>query len=127
MKKILNLTQHNATAEQLAEGVCEPTPADKETIKSLLTFDKNVLEHKKLIDDRASALVELINKNYEDVWKVLIGGAPFLMAPLERALKRHGYTPVYSFTDRVTVETAQPDGTVIKTAVFKHLGFIEAV
>lgn len=62
MKKVLNLTQHALTSEQLEAGVCEPTPADKETIKALLTFDKNVLEYPKLIDDRASALVELVNK-----------------------------------------------------------------
>lgn len=127
MKKILNLTQHALTPEQIEAGVCEPTPEDKEFIKKLLTFNKSVIGNKKLIENRAYALVDVVNKNYADVWKVLIGGAPFLMAPLERALKKCGYTPVYSFTDRVSVETTQPDGSVVKTAIFKHLGFIEAV
>jgi hypothetical protein len=30
----------------------------------------------------------------------------------------------YSLIARVSIDTPQPDGSVVKTSVFKHLGFI---
>lgn len=56
--------------------------------------------------------------------KAMIGGAPYLMAPLERELMRRGVAPVYALSDRVSEEQAQPDGTVRKVNVFKHVGFL---
>lgn len=57
--------------------------------------------------------------------RVMIGGAPYLMAPLERMLKKSGYRPVYSFSERRSVEETLPDGSVKKTAVFAHVGWVE--
>lgn len=58
-------------------------------------------------------------------WRVMIGGAPYLMAPLEEALLKRGLRPVYAFSKREIVETPLPDGGVEKKMIFRHLGFIE--
>jgi hypothetical protein len=55
---------------------------------------------------------------------VMLGGHPALMHPLHEALARAGFCPVYAFSARVSSETLNEDGEVIKTSVFKHLGFI---
>jgi len=118
---ILNLTQHAATAEQLLAGVVEPHPAAKLTVKEVLTFEE--LPSAALILQRAETLAMYAS----DHTHVMIGGAPFFMGPLEQALRRRGVTPLYAFTRRETEEVHQPDGSVKKTAVFKHAGFVWAV
>ena len=117
---ILNLTQHPATEEQVAEGVTEP--ADKAGIKKLLTFDD--LPSKAEIERTAEALA-LVAADSGAEW-ALIGGAPFFMSALERALKNVGVSPVYAFSRREVVETVAENGAVVKTAVFRHAGFIPA-
>ncbi len=37
--------------------------------------------------------------------------------------KQAGYTPVYATTERVAIEQAQPDGSVVLQKVFKHKAF----
>lgn len=54
----------------------------------------------------------------------MIGGPPFLMSTLESSLSVVGVTPCYAFSKRVSVDETQPDGSVKKTAVFKHEDFI---
>lgn len=56
----------------------------------------------------------------------MVGGAPFFMAPLEAALRAVNIIPVYAFSKRESVEEKQPDGSVKKTQVFKHAGFVPA-
>lgn len=116
---ILNLTQHNATLEQIEAGVTEPS--DKKEIQDLLTFNK--MPTREEILDRASKLCHLAHCYGAD--KVLIGGAPYLMGALEDELERTGITPVYSFSERVSVEKTDTDGTVRKTNEFRHVGFVE--
>jgi hypothetical protein len=55
----------------------------------------------------------------------MIGGAPYLMGALEKALRECGFTPVYAFSKRESIDQPQPDGSVRKVAVFRHLGFVE--
>ena len=117
--KILNLTQHMATPEQVVMGVFEPE--NKTRIQELLTF--NSLPTREEINDRAMAIASYAGCQ-TDCTHAMIGGAPYLMPALEHALTFQGITPLYSFTERVSVETVQPDGTVKKTAVFKHIGFV---
>lgn len=118
--RILNLTQHPATAEQRESGVFEPH--DKELVKELLTFED--VPSSKDITRRARALrdVALGHK----CSKVMIGGAPFFMAPLENALTQEGILPLYAFSKREVVEEVLEDGQVKKTAVFRHIGWVEA-
>ena len=122
---ILNLTQHQATADQIADGVYEPSIKVKEQIKALLTFDKAVLTDPSLIRNSVAELVQLV-KN-EGAYSVMLGGAPFFMGPLANALTEAGVEVVFSFTDRVSVDVKNEDGTITKTSVFKHLGFVPHV
>lgn len=74
--KILNLTQHAATPEQIAAGVFEPQ--DKEAVRELLTFE--TLPTKEEIHSRAVKLT--IEALEHDVKAAMIGGAGYLMSEL---------------------------------------------
>jgi hypothetical protein len=129
----LNLTQHSATPEQVAAGVVDLTGDDLEYLKNLLTFDhiKATLHRY----DRAERLAEMV-KNiklqgnpdhlHEDGTAIhcMIGGAPFLMGPLEAALLKDNRVPVYAFSVRESVEKTQADGSVHKVNIFRHGGFV---
>lgn len=123
---MFNLTQHRATPDQVAEGVFEPAPDVKGEIQKLLTFDGMPTAYE--IRDRAISLAYLCAEITAGVTnKVMIGGAPFLMPALERELRKLGMNPYYAFSAREVVEETAADGTVKKSAVFKHRGFIPAV
>ena len=113
---IYNLTQHVATPEQ-AVNVIEP--ANKAEIQELLTFETppTIAE----IQKRASALARQVP---EGIMLAMIGGAPYLMSSLEKELTFRGIQPLYSFSERVSVEEKQNDGTVVKKSVFRHKNFV---
>ena len=121
MATILNLTQHNATPDQLEAGVVELPVETKNMLKSLLDFQEIPSYEEVLV--RAIAITALARG--AGVTQVMIGGAPYLMSGLEATLKDNGITPLYAFSKRVVTETTQEDGTVVKTAEFKHIGFVE--
>ena len=50
---ILNITQHKATKEQIADGIVQPSADDKVTIERILTFDKITNCTQESIEDRA--------------------------------------------------------------------------
>jgi len=62
----------------------------------------------------------------ESNFAVMIGGAPWLMAPLEANLKLNGIKVLYAYSERVSEEIENEDGSVSKRNIFKHLGFYEA-
>lgn len=118
--KIVNLTQHDSTLEQQDQGVVEPS--DKVAVRNLLTFNDIPSREQMLV--RASKLAAVaVNMKAE---AAMIGGAPYFMSALERALKAQGVKPLYAFSARESVDVAQPDGSVRKMTVFRHLGFVEA-
>ena len=119
MTKILNLTQHAATADQSAQGVFEPR--EKANVQQLLTFD--ILPTREDIVARAETLAQIAEA--ENASKAMVGGAPYLMGALECALKKRGIQPLYAFSVRESVEETLPTGEVIKKNVFRHLGFVE--
>lgn len=123
---MLNLTQHALTAEQWRDGAVEPEADVKAQIQELITFDRSVMEHPEQILNRAKALVSLIKREYPLVNQAMVGGALYFMPTLVRELKEAGIQPYFSYTDRVSQETHNPDGSVTKTLVFKHLGWVEA-
>lgn len=116
---ILNLTQHPASAEQIAGGVVEPT--DKGSLRSLLTFVG--MPSKSDVKDRAKKIAEVASE--EGFEAAMIGGAPYLMAPLQEALKAAGVTPLYAYSERKSEEFTDENGEVKKRGVFRHLGFVE--
>lgn len=115
---ILNMTQHKPTPDQLKVGVFDYAP---KMIGELLTFSE--IPSASEMAERARTLT-LITKN-SGAMRVMIGGAPFFMSTLERALKEHGIQVLYAFSVRESVEKTLPDGSVVKSNVFKHVGFVE--
>jgi len=132
VKMILNLTQHITTDEQKAQLVVEPRMT-KEKIRKLLTFEE--IPTKEEIEARAKELARIAvseasmytGDTDNEIWitRVMIGGAPYLMGALEKALRECGFTPVYAFSKRESEEIPQPDGSVKKIQVFRHIGFVE--
>lgn len=122
--KILNLTQHTPTPEQIAAGVVDVTAEHKGTLLSLLNFSE--IPTRPEISKRANAIAE-IAMNY-DCQKAMIEGALWLMGELEQALVLcpDSIQPVYAFSERVSEEVINPDGTVTKKVLFKHVGFVES-
>jgi hypothetical protein len=125
---ILNLTQHPGTPEQ---GVTDLTGDELAALKTALTFD--AIPTAQEITERAEYIAELACMNGlggEDddpiPTSAMIGGAPYLMAPLERELRQRGVDPRYAFSARESVEQTQPDGSVRKVNVFRHAGFVPA-
>lgn len=142
---ILNLTQHEATPAQIEAGVEDLRPALRAKVGELLTFQ--TLPSREELTSRAEAVVAFLRSLECDAchltggycggscngafeWfalrAVMIGGAPFFMAPLEAALKKAGFKPVYAFSQRESVDHVEPDGSIRKVAVFRHLGFVDA-
>ena len=87
--RILNLTQHAATPEQLAAGVVDLTPAQRAVVSQILTFE--TLPSRPVIQSRARLLAQAAADDSSMVGEVgpfdaaMIGGAPYLMGPLEDA------------------------------------------
>lgn len=129
---VLNLTQHPATAEQVAAGVVDLPAAERAHLVGLLTID--ALPSSTELAARAHDIALLAHSNglggddADDpvVTHAMIGGAPFLMGPLEAALVAQGIAPLYAFSRRVVREVVEADGTVRKVSEFRHEGFIAA-
>lgn len=119
---MLNLTQHAATPDQKESGVIDLLDRLKVILSQLLTFE-SIPTQKDLVD-RGEMVAALATTTAGGPTKVMIGGAPFFMSALEKALQREGHTVHYAFSKRESVDQPQPDGTVKKVAVFKHAGFV---
>ncbi len=117
---ILNFTQHAATAEQLEAGVIDLMQHDLASLKALLNFVG--LPTADEIYERAYAIAALAENLFAET--VMVGGAPFLMPVLQKALQMRGITVLYAFSERVSIEKIV-DGVVVKTNEFKHVGFVE--
>jgi hypothetical protein len=119
--RITNLTQHQATPDQKKAGVVDLSDASKADAIKWMTFGECPVGRE--IDVTVDKLIDIARDAGN--LHVMIGGAPFLMGPLERGLIDRGFVPLYSFTKRVTEEVPQDDGTVVKKAVFKHESFVD--
>lgn len=130
---ILNLTQHSASADQIAVGVVDLSGDELDSLKGALTFSE--LPTKQEIRERAEHIAELARMNglggdegdSPFPAQAMIGGALWLMAPLAAELRLRSIEPVFAFSVRDTVEQKQPDGSVRKVAMFRHAGFVPAV
>jgi hypothetical protein len=119
---ILNLTQHPATPDQIEAGVVDLTLATKTLVSELLTF--TFLPSRTEIDKRAYEISQIAAELGAD--QVMIGGAPYLMAPLEEYLRSNCIRAFYAFSQRKSEEIVAADGSVTKIVVFRHSGFVEA-
>ena len=116
--QILNLTQHIATPEQVLAGVVEPI--DKKEVQELLTFI--FPPTLKQMEFRATRLAQIALENNCNI--TMLGGAPYFMGSIELALVAEKIMYMYSFSERVSVETTDEDGSIVKTNVFKHTGWV---
>ena len=125
MKITMNCTQHPATPEQIAQGVVDLPVEDREMVCGWLTIDElPTAEDLWVRADMIASHLETLPGVHPGA-RVMIGGAPYLMGHLERALRAVGLVPVYAFSRRESVETQLPDGSVKKSNVFRHIGFVE--
>lgn len=120
MERIINLTQHPATPEQKEAGVLDLDDTTGLMLKTLLTFEEIPTAKDLLL--RAQQIAVIAKGTFAK--KAMIGGATFFMIYLHVALMREGITPVYAFSRRESVEERLPDGTVKKSSIFKHIGFV---
>jgi len=109
---IKNLTQHAPTSDQA--GV---TAVDEHALEFLIFSTPPSVEE---INDRAYALACRAN----GYTHAMVGGAPYLMGPLVAALHQAGVQPLFSFTERKSVEKVGLDGSVTKTSVFAHVAWV---
>lgn len=124
---VLNLTQHEATPDQIEAGVVEPSEADKALIRSLLTFQSPPCrEAMRGKAEKLARLARRYSRRKGGPQRAMVGGAPFFMSHLEQALRDYGVSPVYAFSVREVEEQQHPDGSVRKVAVFRHTGWVEA-
>ena len=112
-----NLTQHQLTADQLSSfpGAVIIENNDKSVF---LNFSE--VPTSEDIQDRATGLAKLAT----GATHALVGGAPYLMGPLEEQLRQVGIIPIYAFSERVSEEVISPDGEVTKINKFKHAGWV---
>ena len=115
LNPVLNLTQHVASKAQKEAGVIDLPEAERTALQGLLTFD--TIPSKGDLAKTARAIAKVAAEH--DVETAMIGGAPFFMGHLERALEAVEIQPVYAFSKRVAVET---DG--VKKSIFVHEGFV---
>lgn len=130
--RIINLTQHVATKDQISSGVFDVSEEYIGWLKEIMTFDE--IPDQKELDDRAhdlglfAAMYDMIedDDSCRELYPThaLIGGAPFFMSTLEKHLLVNGIVPLYAFSVRESKEITLDDGSVGKVSVFKHKGFI---
>ena len=126
---ILNLTQHNATADQINAGINDLPVDDFQTaLKGLLTFptqytradlEYRALQIHELIRDMCGEHFGAPPKHALD--GVMIGGMPSFMPVLEATLVSKGIRVGYACTERQSIDK-EIDGKVVKTAIFVHAG-----
>ena len=147
---IVNLTQHKATDDQRAAGVADV--ADSDGLSGLLTVPAEaiVASESVLAEFLESAAAEIVSRYVVPVvvvarrdWmrgdhgdteiltgfprpRFMVGGMPALMERLIPAIRRAGGEPVYSLSVRESMDAPQPDGSVRKVAVFRHIRFFAA-
>ena len=121
---IVNLTRHPATPEQAAAGVVDLRGGEREELLRLLRFD--ALPDYDEVRERAEAIADLAVFNGLGAGApdplpsaAMVGGAAFLMAPLEAALRERGIEPVYSFSPQ---HAAGADGEGVLRP--RHHGFV---
>lgn len=121
--RLINLTQHSLTFEQIAGNEVfrkEATAGD--IVCDRLTFNE-IPTHEEM-EQRALELARLASQHAAE--GAIIGGAGYFMPYLEKELLKLNIIPMYSFTRRESVEKKNADGSITKTSIFKHIGWVRA-
>ena len=126
--RIINLTQHPFSQDQLNEFVLAGITADNiidtnDTLKAIITFTGEI--DVSVIQERAQQLSQYIAQYVGDKpCLAMVGGAPFFQMAVNVACLNNNVLPLAAYSERVSVETVQADGSVAKQNIFKHNGFI---
>ena len=130
MRLIVNLTQHAATEEQRAAGVCDLPEEFRKELLRLITFEE--IHTPSEMRERANSVLALfegagekLTREEDEGIAAMIGGAPFFSSALEEAFLRGGVRVLYAFSKRESIERVLPDGTVRKESIFRHAGFVD--
>ena len=131
--RIINLTQHPATPEQITSGVIDMHPDVAAEVRAAMTFLAAPSAGEMVARaDHIAQIAAMYDISGDDEspgvypTAAMIGGAPYFMSALECALPDHGLKYLYAFSERVSVESVAPDGSVTKTNVFRHAGFVNS-
>lgn len=124
---VINVTQHPITNDQLNDlenrfKEVAVINSEGDMFKKDLTF--MTIPSAEELTKRAKKIAN--DAHIMGVSYAIVAGAPYFMSALEKELFRLDIMPMYSFSERVSQETTETDGTVRKVNVFKHVGFIEA-
>ena len=120
---ILNMTYHQATESQIEVGVVDPAPETKQAIVKLLTFDGDEPPTREQIRGSAGKFAQIAVDSGASA--AMIGGAPWLAPSLTEALNERGVPVVSAYSERVSTEKQEPDGTVSKKTIFRFSGLVE--
>ena len=118
--RIANATRHSITNELVVSGVVNLQNDIAKEVRELLTFEE--IPSTEEITKRAEKIAELLHS--QAFYHAMIGGAPFFMGALEKALRKKGIEPLYAFSKSEVIEKTNVDGSVVKTNIFKHVGFV---
>ena len=119
MKNILNMSNHTLTGEQIAElkgygyEIVELSAEDKQRWSSLNPDN---------YEDVVYRIMEDSDTRYDVDCFHIAGFPPAVVLAVNTAFHL-GKRSVYAYSERLSEESLQPDGTVKKINVFKHLGF----
>lgn len=128
MKNILWTPQHVPTTEQLKE-LDGPVTLLSVINTPLFTKLSNSPSDIKELEDLSYQLLGMFN-NFDAI--VLPLGSPAFMAILMKGIGivqtlGDQYKLLFAHTERVSDDVVQPDGSIKKTSIFKHVKFIEVV
>jgi hypothetical protein len=121
--QVFNLTQHEPTAKQIEAGLMPRDDRDEAEVKKLITFDW--LEEVTPSEMRRRAMCCAMIAQASGAKYAMCGGVAYFVRYLENALIELGIKPIYSFSERRSVEV-EVDGVVEKKSVFVYVGFVEA-
>lgn len=123
MKKIFLLFSHTLTTDQEKDlkehhGIEEMIylPSNLQDIWS--NVDPEIIE-----DEKLQEVLDYVISNSKKKDYVLIQGEWGFVYKSIDFFKENKRVPIYSTTKRDVVETTQPDGTIIKKSIFKHIKY----
>lgn len=123
---MINLTQHEGTIDQLEDGLVDLGEKAYEQVKDLLTMEVEDLTRED-VWARAEQLrlLALYERHKTGDSQVMIGGAGWIMLPLQMVLEEVGFEVFFATSNRVSEEVHMEDGSVRKVNVFKHVKFLK--
>jgi len=119
---MINILAHKLTPEQVAELGGEPKHI-RDLDPGLAAQIANCPMDRGTLVDMAQ---NLVFRACDDDARILAGsGSPAFTALLGAIAAKEGVGLVFAHSERVSVDEPQPDGSVKKTVIFKHVRFFE--